>query len=318
MSRNNELRLIARIAHMYYIEGKRQSEIAKHLHLSQATVSRMLKRAHDENIVRISLASPEGTYTDLEAGLRRKYNLPEAIVVDCAEDRDAAIMARIGEAAAHFLEATLQPGEIIGVSSWSQTILKMIDNIHPMKKGSARLIVQMLGGIGNPNVQKHATQLTTRLAQLTGADSLILNAPGVVSSREAKIVLLGDNYVRETMEQFRNITLAIIGIGAIQPSPVLADSGNVFSEAELRQVMEGGAVSEINLRFYNAEGQVVKTPLDDRVIGMSTEELRAVPRVIAVAGGKAKTTAIDAALKSGVIKILVTDHFTAVRLLDVN
>jgi DNA-binding transcriptional regulator LsrR (DeoR family) len=119
------------------------------------------------------------------------------------------------------------------------------------------------------------------------------------------------------MEQFRNITLAIIGIGAIEPSPVLADSGNVFSEAELRQVMEGGAVSEINLRFYNAEGHVVKTPLDDRVIGMSTEELRAVPRVIAVAGGQAKTTAIDAALKSGVIKILVTDHFTAVRLLDV-
>ncbi|WP_422368514.1 sugar-binding transcriptional regulator [Pelagibius sp.] len=314
MSRINELRFIARIAHMYYMEGKRQSAIAAQLHLSQATVSRMLKRAHDENIVRISLASPEGTYAEAEAALRRQYGLTEAIVVDCAEDRQGAIMSRIGEAAAHFLETTIQPGEVIGVSSWSQTILKMIDNIHPMKQGKARSVVQLLGGLGNPSVQKHATQLTTRLAQLTGGEPLILSAPGVAASREAKIVLLGDSYVRSTIEQFRNISLAVVGIGAIEPSQMLADSGNVFSETELAQVTAGGAVSEISLRFFDAEGRDVKTPLDERVIGMTTEELRAVPRVIALAGGQSKTAAIDAALKSGALDILITDRFTAARL----
>lgn len=316
MPRVNELRFIARIAHMYYIEGKRQSAIAEHLHLSQATVSRMLKRAHEENIVRISLASPEGTYTEAEAGLRQKYGLTEAIVVDCAEDRQGAIMSRIGEAAAHFLETTIQEGEVIGVSSWSQTILKMIGNIHPMRQGKARSVVQLLGGMGNPSVQKHATQLTTSLAQLTGGEPLILSAPGVAASREAKIVLLGDAYVRETMEQFRNISLAIVGIGAIEPSQMLADSGNIFSEAELSQLTAGGAVSEISLRFFDAEGRDVKTPLDERVIGMTTEELRAVPRVIALAGGQPKTAAIAAALKSGALDVLITDHFTADRLLQ--
>lgn len=314
MSRVNELRFIARVAHMYYIEGKRQSAIAQQLHLSQATVSRMLKRAHDENIVRISLASPAGTYADSEAELRRKYGIIEAIVVDCAEDRQGAIMARIGEAAAHFLESTIQTGEVIGVSSWSQTILKMIDNIHPMKQGKARAVVQLLGGIGNPNVQKHATQLTARLAQLTGGEQMVLSAPGVAASREAKIVLLGDSFVRATMEQYRNVSLAIVGIGAMEPSQMLADSGNIFSAAELSLLTEKGAVSEISLRFFDADGRDVKTPLDDRVIGMSTEELRAVPRVMALAGGQAKTAAIDAALRSGALDILVTDRFTAGRL----
>ncbi len=133
MGRINELRLISRVAQMYYSEHKRQAEIAEHLHLSQATVSRMLKRAEAEGIVRTSIIPPVGTFNDLETRLRERYDVPEAIVVDCSEDRDGAIMARIGEAAAHFLEVTLSQNEIIGVSSWSQTIFKMVENIHPLK-----------------------------------------------------------------------------------------------------------------------------------------------------------------------------------------
>ena len=153
MPRLNELRLIARIARMYHIEGIRQAEIAKHLRISQATVSRMLKRAVEEEIVRTTVVAPSGTYADLETAMREKFGISEVIVVECTEDRDGAIMARIGEAAAHFLEATLQPGEVIGVSSWSETILRMVDNIHPMKGSRARYVVQTLGGMGDPTVQ---------------------------------------------------------------------------------------------------------------------------------------------------------------------
>ena len=87
--------------------------------MSQATVSRMLKRAEQEDIVRTTVMPPAGTFAELETALRGRYGLTEAIVIDCSEDRDGAIMARIGEAAAHFLEVTLQQDEIIGVSSWS-------------------------------------------------------------------------------------------------------------------------------------------------------------------------------------------------------
>lgn len=314
MSRLNELRMIARVAQMYHVEKQRQADIAQHLRMSQATVSRMLKKAQDEEIVRTTVVAPSGTYADLEAELRARFGLTEAIVVECTEDRDGAIMARIGEAAAHFLEATLQPEEVIGVSSWSETILRMVENIHPMKSGRAKYVVQTLGGMGNPTVQIHATQLTGRLAKLTGAQANALSAPGVAPSREAKLVLLGDPFVRETMELFGKITLAIVGIGAVIPSGMLARSGNVFSKRELADVAEAGAVGDMSLRFFDADGKFIKTPLDERVIGITLEELSKVDRVIALAGGRSKTEAISGALKTGVIDLLITDKFTAQRL----
>jgi DNA-binding transcriptional regulator LsrR (DeoR family) len=274
----------------------------------------MLKRAQDEEIVRTTVVAPSGTFADLEAALRSKYGISEAIVVECSEDRDGAIMARIGEAAAHFVEATLQPNEVIGVSSWSETILKMVENIHPMKTSKAKHVVQTLGGMGDPTVQFHANQLTTRLAKLTGAEAHLLNAPGVAQSREAKLVLLGDTYVRETMELFEKVTLSIVGIGAIEPSSMLARSGNVFSARELEAVKDAGGVGDISLRFFDAEGHPVRTALDERVIGMTLDELSKTGRVIALAGGRSKTLAIHGALKAGVIDLLVTDKFTAGRL----
>jgi DNA-binding transcriptional regulator LsrR (DeoR family) len=259
---------------------------------------------------------PVGTYSELEGALREKYDLPEAIVVECTEDRDGAIMARIGEAAAHLLEVTLAPGEIIGVSSWSQTISKMVENIHPLKSAQAKYVVQTLGGMGDPSVQTHATQLTTRLARLTGAEPKLLAVQGVTTSREAKFLMQADPYVRETMDLFGSITLAIVGIGAVEPSELLARSGNIFSSRELSDLAEAGAVGDISLRFFDKNGKPVKTPLDDRVIGLPLEDLERVDRVIALAGGSKKTDAIAGALRVGVIDMLVTDKFTAQRLIN--
>lgn len=314
MGRINELRLIARVAQMYHVEHRRQAEIAALLRMSQATVSRMLKRAEREDIVRTTVIPPAGTFAELEAALRQRYALSEAIVIDCSEDRDGAIMARIGEAAAHFLEVTLQPDEIIGVSSWSQTLLRMVDNIHPLKTAKARYVVQILGGMGDSSVQTHATELTARLAKLTGGEPRLLLVQGVTSSREAKLVMLADPVVRETIDLFGRLSLAIIGIGAVEPSELLARSGNGFSRQELAMLNDAGAVGEISYRFYDKDGRPVETPLNERVIGITLEALRRAERVMALAGGKEKTAAIAGALRLGVIDVLVTDKFTAARL----
>jgi DNA-binding transcriptional regulator LsrR (DeoR family) len=125
-----------------------------------------------------------------------------------------------------------------------------------------------------------------------------------------------DPYVRETMDLFGSITLAIVGIGAVEPSELLARSGNIFSSRELSDLAEAGAVGDISLRFFDKNGKPVKTPLDDRVIGLPLEDLERVDRVIALAGGSKKIEAIAGALRVGVIDMLVTDKFTAQRLID--
>ena len=80
MSRREELRLIAKVANLYYIDNLKQTDIANRLDLSQAGVSRLLKRAFDEKIVRISVTTPSGYYPDVEEEIRDQYGLKEVIV----------------------------------------------------------------------------------------------------------------------------------------------------------------------------------------------------------------------------------------------
>ena len=315
MSRTDELRMISRVAQLYYEDKLRQAEISERLHVSQATVSRLLKKAEDEGVVRIAVVAPRGTYPQVERALRERYGLTEAIVAECFEDREEAILSAIGAAAAHYFETTMREGDVIGISSWSSSLLRMVDAIHPMKRPRAERVVQILGGLGDPSVQSHATHLTTRLAVLTGAEAQLLPAQGVVSSAAARLVMLGDVYVRAAMDQFRRMTIALVGIGALQPSVMLANSGNAFTNEELQDFANRGAVGDISLQFFDRDGRPVRGPLDDRVIGVTLEELKRTPRVIGVAGGERKVEAIRACLKGGLVNVLVTDKFTAEKLL---
>jgi DNA-binding transcriptional regulator LsrR (DeoR family) len=315
MSRTDELRMMLRVAQLYYEDKFKQADISNRLHISQATVSRLLKRAEEEGVVRVTLAVPRGTYPQLEGALRQRYGVDEAIIAECYEDREEAILSAIGAAAAHYLEATLREGDVIGISSWSVSLLRMVDAIHPMKRVKAERVLQTLGGIGDPSVQSHATQLTTRLAALIGAEPQLLPAQGVVSSSAARLVMVGDLYVRAAMEQFRRLTVALVGIGALQPSLMLANSGNAFTDEELRDLARRGAVGDIGLGFFDRKGAPVHGPLDERVIGITLEELKATPRVIGVAGGERKVEAIRACLAGQLVNVLVTDKFTAQKLL---
>jgi DNA-binding transcriptional regulator LsrR (DeoR family) len=317
MASTDELRLMTKVARLYYEDGRRQSEIAGQLALSQATVSRLLKRALDEQIVRIRISPPPGIYSTLEAALQKRYGLKDVVVVDCeSADDEGAIARSLGAAAAYSMETTLKHGEIVGISSWSETLLAMVDAMHPLAQPIDSQVVQILGGMGNPAAEVHANHLTTRLASLIGSKASFLSAPGVVGTAEARNVLLADPFVRQTVDLFDRIDVALVGIGAMTPSKLLASSGNVFSVAEIDQLCQLGAVGDICLRFYSGRGTPVVTPLDERVISMTLAQLRKVDRCVGIAGGRRKATAILGALEGEWINVLFTDRFTAAELLD--
>ncbi|MGB9606142.1 MAG: sugar-binding transcriptional regulator, partial [Bryobacteraceae bacterium] len=186
----------------------------------------------------------------------------------------------------------------------------------PTSRAPGARVVQILGGVGSPGAPTHATIMTRRLAALIGAEITLLPAPGVVGSPQARRILMQDPFVQEAVEWFKSVTLALVGIGSVEPSKMLAASGNVFSSDELKLLSSKGAVGDICLRFFDAAGRPVITPLNDRVISMELAQLRRVPRVIGVAGGKRKTAAIRGALAGKWINVLITDRATAERLLE--
>lgn len=77
----------------------------------------------------------------------------------------------------------------------------------------------------------------------------------------------------------------------------------------------GGAVGDVCLRFFDAEGKPVITPLNERVIGIPLEKLQRVSRTVGIAGGRRKLAAIRGALMGRWINVLITDRFTAEQLL---
>jgi DNA-binding transcriptional regulator LsrR (DeoR family) len=315
VARADELRLMTRVARLYYDEGVRQPEIAARLRLSQPKVSRLLKQAQAEGIVRISVRPPVGTNPDLERDLEARYGLRDVEVVDITRDDDETAVRELGAAAAYHIETTVRSGDVIGVSSWSATLLAMVDAMHPVSGVRDTRVVQILGGGGDPAAEGHATHLVRRMANLLHGQGTFLPAPSSVGSAEARRVLLEDPFVQRAMALFAELDVALVGIGGQEPSGLLASSGNVFSTAELRTVRAAGGVGDIGLRYLRRDGQPVDSPLDARVIGIELGQLKRIPRAIGVAGGPSKTPAVRAALLGGWINCLITDRPTAERLL---
>ncbi len=316
MSRIDELRLMTRITLMYHKWGMSQEEIADRLGLSQATISRMLKQAKEKGIIRISINLPDNVYTNLEDNLIKKFELRDVIVVDSWEDNESMILRDIGSAAAYYLETIIRPNEVIGISSWSATLLELMNSLQPTQRKPGIKVVQILGGVGNPSVEAHATRLTSRMAQLVKGEAIYLPVPGVVASKAARDILLADEASRQAIQLFDKITIALVGIGALNPSPLLAQSGNIFSPEEYKLLHESKAVGDTLYRFYDENGKIVKSDLENRVISMSLDQLSKVDRAIGVAGGARKFHAILGALRGKFINILITDHFTAKRLVN--
>jgi DNA-binding transcriptional regulator LsrR (DeoR family) len=307
---------MTRVARLYHEEGLTQTEVARRLGLTQVAVSRMLKKAQESGIVRTTVVTPPGAFTDLEDLLEQKFSLQQAIVGDAVRDSEESVLSAIGSAAAQFLESTLKAGEVIGISSWSTTLLSMVDHMHPISKAENCLVVQMLGGVGNPSAEQHANRLAIRLARLVHGEARFLSAPGLVGSARAAKVLLEDRSVSETVALFANVSLALVGVGALEPSALVASSGNTFSRAELEDLQKSGAVGDICLCFYDAAGRQVRGALDGRVIGIDLESLRRVQRSVALCGGKKKFPAILGALRGQWVNTLITDQYTAQRLVN--
>lgn len=314
-ARNDHLRLLARVARMYHERGMRQPQIAAELNISQPRVSRLLKQAGDEGIVRTVVTLPSGVYTDLEEEVQGRYGLRDAVVVDTG-GASGAVVPALGAATADYLDATLTGGDEVGISTWSETLLAAVDVMRPKKSPVVDHVVQIVGGVGNAAVQYQATHLTRRFADLTGAKPMYMAAPGLVNTPAAREAILQDTSITEATELWGRLTLALVGIGSLPPSPLLRQSGNALAEEESEALGALGAVGDVCLRFFDASGELVQSEFDQRVIGISPEQLRRIPRRVGVAGGENKYDAIRASLLGGWVNILITDLTTARRLAE--
>ena len=304
-------RLLAKIAHLYYIEDKQQSDIARSLNLSKTKVCRMLSEARRQGIVEIHVKPKISLHVDLEARLEKAYSLKEVVVTEGEAGRP--LTQNLGLAGAQLLKRLMTARDVLGIS-WGRTLLSVVSGFYAPDLQGARL-VQMAGCLNMRGQDMQALELLHRLGACFQTEPMVLFCPSIVSSPQVKKGLLQDPRIMEVLEAARNCTIALMGIGEMEESSGLFRHGYVSSEwwSVLKQ---SGAVGNLCMNFYDAAGQACCPEFGEVTVTTSLKDIKQIPTVIGVAGGPEKVQAISGALKLGVLDILVTDNLTAKKLLE--
>lgn len=306
-------KLLYKIAKAYYEDNLTQGQIGKRFGLSRIKVSRLLQQARDEKIVQITIVPPLESKAELEREIENLYGLDEVVVVSPASYDKEDILAELGPAAAECLVRSLQGHEVLSLS-WGSTLLAVVDAL-PVQNWPTMRVVQILGGLGQPEAETHGTDLTQRTAQAFGTKPRLIPAPGIIRSKLVRDALLDDPQISDTLDLAAQADIALVGIGRPTSDSVVMQVGTLIQE-ELEQLQARGAVGDIALRFFDVNGQPVEHEINDHIIGLDLSQIKKIPRVIGVAGGPQKFEVIRATLRGQLINVLVTDDQTALKLVE--
>jgi DNA-binding transcriptional regulator LsrR (DeoR family) len=130
-------------------------------------------------------------------------------------------------------------------------------------------------------------------------------APGLLDDGATKRALEAHAGVRAILDLWDRLDVAFYGIGG--PSWGVASVGAEMA----RRLADAHAVGEILIAPFDIDGTFVAPELRERALAFDARALGRVPTSIGLAAGESKVRPILGALRSGVVRTLVTDVATA-------
>ena len=308
-----DLKVLTKIAILYYRDGLTHEEISQRLGMSRQTVGRNVERAKKEGLVEIKIKSPLLFTAELERSLEQEFNLKEALVVSTALEGEDGIKEALGMAGADFLERRVMSGDTLGIS-WGSTVLEVGRRLRPVKRKNVT-IVQLNGSMDVGRYSTRAEHTVDLVADAFGGRMVTLSAPMLVDRHEILESLLSDSRIASVMSTARKANIAIYGVGDVSESSSPYKVG-YFDKNILERAKQDGAVGEICGRFYDCNGQKCSSQLDDRILAVELEDLKNKVLSIAIAGSPNKVEAIRGMLKGRFCNVLITDENTARELIN--
>ncbi|MGW6302623.1 sugar-binding transcriptional regulator [Peribacillus butanolivorans] len=300
------------VAKMYYDLDKNQSEIAKALDLSRPTVSKLLKYAKEKNYVKIVINDPRDQSSNLELALQEKYQLNAVRIAFAPIDEEEQIKKYIGKTTAEYLDEIIKDGDIIGVS-WGSTLYEVAKELLPKDLKGIELI-QLKGGMSYSHYETHDIEIMQKFADAYKAFGQFVPLPVIFDSIELKNLIDLDRHIAHVLEQMKRANIALYTIGSVTKHSLLYKM-NYISDEEFTYLQEH-AVGDICSRFFDSNGDVCYEELNTRTFGIELAELKNKEKSILIAGGDKKIQAIHTSLKHQLANTLVTDRFTAKKLLS--
>ncbi|CAM03433.1 sugar-binding transcriptional regulator [Saccharopolyspora erythraea] len=318
MSRNSsnpglgETVTAAAIARRFYLQGHSKLEIAEEFGISRFKVARILSAAQERGLIRIEFDMPYPIDVPLSDEIRSVYGLRQVLVLNRARTREERPeqRRRIGALAAELLSEIVTPDDVIGLS-WARSVNAMAESIRSLPSCP---IVQLCGVQAGMDMRDRSVETVNRVAAATGGQAYPIYGPLVLPDRRTAQILREQPGIAETFARFRQLTKAVVSIGAWQEGE--STVYDALSPAEREAIGRRGATAEVAARLFDAEGNALSTGLAHHVLAITQEELRRVPEVIALGYTEPKAAAIDAVLRSGIVTTLITDAEAAEALLE--
>lgn len=298
-------------AWLYYVDELTQKEVADRLGTSRVTVIKLLAEARERGLVKIEIDTGVASHIELSRKMADHFGLEEALIIPSLDEKDNA--QRLGRAASIMLIGHLKNGETLAVA-WGRTVAAVGQSV-PRHTRLENITVSQLVASPDGMASDFSPELcSSLLANRLGAKCVNILAPAIVSNAEVKASLMAEPSIAAQFEVIRNASTALFGVGEFGPGSTIS-THNLYQDDTLKVLEKDGALAVIMGLFINADGHEVRSPVHDRLIGASLENLKAIPRRICVAGGLQKTAAILAALRGQFVTHLVTDERTAQNIL---
>ncbi len=293
--------LMAEAAVLYYEKGLTQQEIARILYLSRQTVSKLLNEAIKTNIVEIKIRQPKKDCARLEEELQRIFGIKKAVVCSIASNNDDIRQLMTVKAAIEYLVPIIEKGEHNIAVSWGRTI-KLLISQFPSLQTHGNRVYPLFGATDNGEACFSSNELARSMADKICADVQYAWFPFLPDGETDRALYKKTSYYQRLCRLWEDIDISLVGIGNSKIIDFFADTFG-------RKENSSQAVGDVATHFFNADGEIL--PLYQNTLCATTENLKRAKSVIAIAGGKDKIQAIQGALRSKLIDVLVTDEYTA-------
>lgn len=302
--------LALRASRMYYVEDLTKSQIGERLGISRFKVARLIDAARDRGIVRIYFVDQTSTHARLERELCERFDLLRATVVGTVPGND---LKAVGSACADLVLEELRPGSLLGIG-WGSTVYEVVTALQARQPISEVDVIQLAGGVSGVDLSLNAIGLASALAQTFGGRFYPLHAPAFVDSDQAFTTLLEEEVLGRTFRLFPDIDIAITGIGDWTGGPPSAlRRSRALSSKAVKRLLDRQTCADVLSHFVDSSGGLVENA--PHAVGPTVEDIHEIDLRIGVAAGEEKATAIEAALRSGLLNGIVTDEAAATRIL---
>ena len=239
-----------------------------------------------------------------ERELSNRLGIARCIIVAGDSDQEEKVLEKFGPIISDVLVTKLPDGNNVIAVMGGTTMETVAQNMEKLETPNRHnLFVPARGGVGETiNIQ--ANSISGVMADKTGGDFKPLYVPEQVSP-ETYEYLLHEPSVQSVLKLIENANCVIHSIG----EALHMANRRAMSEDVLKMLKEKRAVAESFGYFFDEEGQVVyKIPR----IGLQLKDLKNIPYVFAVAGGKSKAKVIEAYIKNAPEQTwLITDEGAA-------